>query len=701
MAYPRYRSSMPISSPLLRFSPLATAILCAFGYSADSLAEHAWRWDEDMLEIPIEGGIESTTSDYKLDSRRVPETRADTAALLPRAPGANVNRNGPLTGIAQYRGMYGDRVNTSIDGMYTLGACPNGMDPPLSYIPRSQLSSLTVIRGIAPVSSGAETIGGSILATSRRSQFSAGEAVTPSLELSTGAGSVDNSRYIDSMASVANRSHRLHVFGSREKGGNYKFPGGTVKPTRFERDSFGSGYGFRSGKQEISLDLRRNETGPTGTPALPMDIVNTNATLAEGEYRGELNGYQLHGKVYWTDDNHRMSNYKLRNVPITRLNDASSDGAGYRLDSSFAFGKGQLSVGTDGRLAQNNATIVDPVNNPAFRIVNFNDVTRDVYGFFAEWNGAVRKDWNVQLGARYNRVLMDAGQVAATVPPANALQTRFNNADRSKTDDNLDLVARLTHPVSSRLTLEIEAGRKTRSPSYQERYLWLPLEATGGLADGNIYVGDIDLDPEVAYEIGTGFDWHTRRYYFEPRVFYRYVDNYIQGVPATDPLAIAFNPSTLQYANVDATLYGGDAPWGVALNDNWSLDGVVSYVRGKRDDISDNLYRIAPLNGRATLTYRRTNWWTAAEGVAYADQDKVSKTNRETKSDGYLLLNLRAGIALVRNLVLSAGVDNVFDKHYADHLSGINRVVGTDVALGERIPGYGRNYYASLKLSYD
>lgn len=666
-----------------------------------AVAEHAVQSD-DMLEITIEGGIEGTTPVYRIYRERAPETSADSASLLRQAPGASVNRNGPLTGIAQYRGMFGDRVNTQIDGMHTLGACPNGMDPPLSYLPSSQLESLSVIRGIAPVSSGAETIGGSILATSRRSHFSSDDTVTPSLEVNAGAASVNTSRYLDTLAAVANRSHRLHAFGSRETGGNYEFADGTVKPTRFERDTFGSGYGFRNGKHEVSLDLRRNETGPTGTPSLPMDIVDTNATLAEGEYRGELNGYQLHGKLYWTDDNHRMSNYELRSMPMmTRLNNATSDGVGYRFDSSFAFGNGQLSVGTDGRLAQHNATITDPVNNPAFRVVNFNDVTRDLYGVFAEWNGALAKDWNVQFGARYNRVFMDAGRVSATVPPAAALQARFNAADRSKTDDNIDLVARLAHPLSSRLTWQIEAGRKTRSPSYQERYLWLPLEATNGLADGNIYVGDIDLDPEVGYEIGTGLDWHTRRYYFEPRVFYRYVDNYIQGVPATDPLALAFNPATLQFANVDAKFYGADAPWGVTLNDNWRLDGVVSYVLGKRDDIGDNLYRIAPLNGRATLTWQHDRWWTSAEGVFYADQDKVSSTNNETRSDGYALLNLKAGITLVDRLVLTAGVENVFDKEYADHLSGINRVSGTDVAVGDRIPGYGRNFYASLQWRYN
>jgi iron complex outermembrane receptor protein len=59
-----------------------------------------------------------------------------------------VSRNGPLTGIAQYRGMFGQRVNTLVDGMHISTGGPNGMDPPLSFIPRSQLDSLTVVRGL-------------------------------------------------------------------------------------------------------------------------------------------------------------------------------------------------------------------------------------------------------------------------------------------------------------------------------------------------------------------------------------------------------------------------------------------------------------------------------------------------------------------------------------------------------------------------
>src|SRR5690606_20978728 len=57
----------------------------------------------------------------------------DTAELLKQLPGSNLNANGLLTGIAQYRGLYGDRVAVSIDGLRTLTGGPNGMDAPLSY----------------------------------------------------------------------------------------------------------------------------------------------------------------------------------------------------------------------------------------------------------------------------------------------------------------------------------------------------------------------------------------------------------------------------------------------------------------------------------------------------------------------------------------------------------------------------------------
>ena len=120
-------------------------------------------------------------------------------------------------------------------------------------------------------------------------------------------------------------------------------------------------------------------------------------------------------------------------------------------------------------------------------------------------------------------------------------------------------------------------------------------------------------------------------------------------------------------------------------------------MRGERDDTSDDLYRIAAPNASATLSYNRPTWWVGFEGVAYAKQDNVSKTNNETRSSGYALANLRGGIEVMRDLSITAGVENIFDRDYANHLSGINRVADSDVAVGKRVPGEGLSFFAALQ----
>jgi iron complex outermembrane receptor protein len=519
---------------------------------------------------------------------------------------------------------------------------------------------------------------------------------------------------VSGIASAANRSHRLHVYGSRDDGNNIEIPDGKIKPSRHERNNYGGGYGFRNrGGHEFSFDVRHNNTDPTGTPSLPMDIKFIDTDIAQGEYSGSVGDYALHGQLYWSDVNHEMSNFELRDPPMptmTRLNDAKSDGIGYRADVGFPVASGTLLLGIDGRLDDHEATVTDPINNPAFRVEAYNDVERDAFGFFTEWNGDIARGWNMQLGARYNRVESQAGQVshfmAMMNPAIGTLQNRFNSADRDNDQDNFDLVAKLDHALSSQINIIGEAGMKTRAPSYQELYLWVPLQSTNGLADGHNYVGDLNLDSEKAYEAGLGLDWHSGRVYASPRLFYRYVDDYIQGTPSTDPVVIMVSTANgdanpLQWSNVDAKLYGADMDWGVTINRNWRLDGVVSYVRGERDDINDDLYRIAPLNGSATLTYNRSNWWAGLEGVGYAKQNEVSETNNEEESSSYTLLNLRGGINVMRNLAISLGVENVFDKDYEPHLSGINRVADSDVAVGDRVPGPGRNYFATLQYKYN
>ena len=156
----------------------------------------------------------------------------------------------------------------------------------------------------------------------------------------------------------------------------------------------------------------------------------------------------------------------------------------------------------------------------------------------------------------------------------------------------------------------------------------------------------------------------------------------------------------LQFSNVEATLYGLDIDWHSRLLQSLMLRGVISMVRGERDDIDDNLYRISPDHASVALDYQWRALTNTVEVIAYDSQERVSETNNEQQTSGYTLVNLGVSYSAPYNLVIQGGVNNVFDRDYAPHLAGINRAQGSDVAVGDRLPGMGRNLYARVSWSF-
>lgn len=637
----------------------------------------------------------------------------DVAQLIKRAPGANVNSNGPLTGIPQYRGMFGPRIATSLDGTQLAPSGPNWMDPPLSYARSGQLASLEVYRGIAPVSVAQESIGGAVDARTDRGSFTTGGDVQVHGRVAGSLQSANEGAHAEGALHAANNRHKLRLAAVAETGDDARFPGGRIRPSEYQRQRYDVGYGLKLGEHSLQFDYGYNDTGESGTAALPMDIDYFEGDLYSLGYRFELPGaLQISASVFGSQLDHGMTNYRLREAPADkahwRRNIADSDNLGFRLHSTQYDDRGHWNFGLDGFSASHNSDIDNP-NSTSFFVVNFHDAQRQVLGVFLERNHQFATSWSGEFGLRYNRVEMDADEVDGTpamiMPPAAALRDAFNAADREQTDYNADLVARLWYQATPATRWYAGYARKHRSPSYQERYLWLPLEATAGLADGNTYTGNIDLEPEVANQFEGGFDYTAGSLSLSPRLFYNRVHNYIQGTPSELAPAVMMvrmsnrmngtnNPDPLQFNNVEAVLYGFDMDWRWQLADRWSLSGVVNYVRGKRDDINDDLYRIAPPNTSLRLDYARANWSVGVEGVFYSAQDQVSATNREQETSGYGLLNLVANWEPSKHLLLSAGVDNLLDKAYQDHLAGYNRARNPDIPMLERLYGTGANVYA-------
>ena len=617
---------------------------------------------------------------------------ADSGELFKKLPGANINQNGPLTSLVQYRGMYADRVNVLVDGMSLSAAGPNRMDSPLGYLPATLVDNISVYRGIAPVSSGIETIGGTVKAESKQAEYGNSEEIELHGSLNSLYATNGDTRSLGAISSLANQNHRLQLSGSIDRAHDQAFDGGDITPTEAERDTLGLAYGFRQGNTELDFDLNHLNTGETGTPALPMDIMAIRGETFSSGIRQQLtNGGEITARLNYQDVYHRMDNFSLRpRNMMFRQNDTDVLAKGIEL--GYRQAGWQFGFAADS--AEHNADISDPTN-AMFFVRNFNEVERDRLSAFAEWTGAISEDWQMQSGLRLTHVKTDAGDVGTNMGGMPAtLASNFNSSDRSQDDTLADVAMTVTRSLNSSLDLELGFARKERAPSYQERYLWLPLQATSGLADGKNYIGDINLDPETAYQFEVGLDWHSPRFAVSPRMFYHHVNDYIQGV-AGGPM------DSLVFSNVDAKLYGFDANWLWALTDHWQLDGTVSYVRGKRRDTNDNLYRIAPLTARTQLSYIEPDWRVGIEAVTVAQQNQVSSVNEEEKTSGYAIYNLTGEYQLSQSLQVQGGINNLLDRKYRNHLGGYNRVSGNeDIAVGERLPGLGRSVYVGLNLNW-
>ena len=668
--------------------------------------------DPDVIDEVVVIGREISLQSSTVDMQN--EIVTDTSQALRNLPGSDFNANGPLSGIAQHRGMFGDRVSVAVDGTGIVSGGPNAMDTPLSYSSPMLTDHIVVERGIAGVGMAPESIGGHMTATLSRGEFGDSGAF--------GTSGFARARYSDNgdasstalRLTAASDRHRLSLLAGTDRGDHVSTPAGDIVPSELSRDRFDISYGWRDEDSNLLLFAGKLDTTDAGTPALAMDIRSIDTMLYGLAFSNrQSDRLTIDLRASYNDVEHWMDNFSLRPPPGSpadyRQNYTTGDGGEFGLAGTLDLGQSSLKFGIDGRRATHTSHISNP-NNPAFGVDNFNDVHRDLDGLFVEWRTPAG-DGDVELGVRYNRVSADAGVVgAAGMMPmmgaaVDALADAFNAADRTLDWGDVSAVMKYRRTVGENSLFVLELGSKTRAPAYQELFLWLPLQATGGLADGRSYIGNLALDSERSNEINAGFEMSRGAFEVSPHVFYKDVSGFIQGTPSDNATAnmVAMMMSgngALEFSNVDARIYGADVAWAYRRADAWSIEGVVSYARGKRTDVSDNLYRLSPLSGSIGLNYALGRWILRPELVAYAKQDKVSVYNAEQSTAGYGIANFRATWQARDTLTFDLNAHNLFDNDYQDHLAGINRVVGVDIPPGERLWGRGRTITAGVNFTF-
>jgi iron complex outermembrane receptor protein len=412
-------------------------------------------------------------------------------------------------------------------------------------------------------------------------------------------------------------------------------------------------------------------------------------------YKGEHAFGSLHVRAYWHDINHLMDNYSLRlNAGMKMFAPATSQDTGISLDTRM----GRAKFGLEYRMNDFNAYSQNAVT--AAHKDMFRDSARDRLGVYGEWLDNVAPDWTLQAGLRGDMVRMNTGTIltgySTSSSAAQWVQPNFNGIDRSRTDYNIDVTLLTGYQPNPASVYEFGLAQKTRSPSTLERYLWSSQQSSAGQADGYNYLGNVDLKPEVSRQITTAAQWKTGAWTIKPGIYYNRVNDYIQG---TSTGIIIDGKPVLQYQNINAELYGFDGNLTYQLNQNISLGGILSYVRGKNTDNGDNLYRIAPLTARLYVDYQTGTWNHRAELNLAARQNKVSAYNQELPTSGHGVVNLRIRWQASKALRLTAGVENLFDRIYYDHLGDINRVTLSSVAIGGQLPGMGRSLYVGMEYA--
>ncbi|MBU2971944.1 TonB-dependent receptor [Pseudoalteromonas sp. C2R02] len=685
----------------MKLKPLYLAITLGLTFSSQTtLADDTKQTSIEVITVKAPKLIHSETA--LAEGNLV---MPDVADWLKTVPGANINKNGPITGIAQYRGMYGDRIAKSISGHQIISAGPNAMDAPLTYINPIMVDSVAVYRGIAPVNSGIDTLGGSVEVNLKRA--AASEETIISGDMATSYNDINNASTLAANVNISGNNFGLLSYFSDQKGDDYNSANDqTVKSTQYDKQQYGIDLSYQVSNLSLGATWHHSKTNNSGTPALPMDIdyIESDRYNHDGEY--ETASLKFKWQLGLQDATHGMDNLSQRentDPDKYRYNTAEAK----TFDYKFEVISDALSFGIEGFSAEHNSTITNP-ENMMFKIINFNQVMDEKNSLYVQWQPQVNNSaYTLGFRAKHNNA--DADDVISSMAMMNqhvkALQDQFNASDKDVSETTYDIVLNSLNTIDNNHAITYAVAIKQRAASYQEHYLWMPMQSTGGLADGKTYVGDINLEPETAYQLDLGYNFESTSFAISPHIFYQKVDNYIQGTPSDNihvkmVASMMGDENPLEFTNIDAKLYGADLNWHYKLSDSLKLSGIASYVRGTRSDLNDDLYRISPLNTRININYQLGDWQTDLALHAYSKQNNISEINNEKETAGYAVVDWQVDYFVTSGLVVRGGVNNLFNKHYSDHLAGTNRASGSEIAKGDKVPAMGRNLYIAMDYQF-
>lgn len=248
---------------------------------------------------------------------RQPVPASDATDYLKTIPGFSAIRNGGSNGDPVLRGMFGSRLNLLVNDGQMLGACPNRMDAPSSYISPETFDLLTVIKGPQTVIWGPGASAGTVRFEREAEQF---DELDSRLHASVLAGSHGRfDKLID--AAAGNRDGYIRIAGNDAQSDDYSDGNGGTVPSRWSKWNADIALGWTPDSDTL-LELSAGKgDGEARYAGRGMD--GTQFARDSLGLRFEKTGLgaidKLEARVYYNYADHIMDNFRLRQPDPTSM----------------------------------------------------------------------------------------------------------------------------------------------------------------------------------------------------------------------------------------------------------------------------------------------------------------------------------------------------------------------------------------------
>ena len=612
-----------------------------------------------------------------------PMPAGDGADLLRGFAGVSIGRMGGHGLEPRIRGLGETNLNVLVDGAAIHGGCPNRMDPPTSFAATGGFDRVTVIRGVQSLRYGAGGSAGTVLyerrppVASRTASWRADAAV--------GHGSWSAAPELGLNATWARRVFYLRADAESRRFDSYEDGSGEVVRSAYESriGNLMLGIGDRSRAfVELGLEVSRTD-----------DALFAGAGMDSPYDRGDTFRFKLHraaplgpwggleAELYLSRVEHLMDNYSLRELtaPAAMRVPTTSDTFGGRASGRIDLGERlRLTLGVDyernERLALRFAG-PGPERVTTLQAVMWPEADLAQAGLFVEGDRSLGAASRLRFGLRLDS--FQASAAAATMRPAGAnpspdqlYRLYYGTTAESWSDAGLSALLRYERTLAPGWTLFTGASRSLSAPDATARYL-----GAGNPNPARRWVGNPALEVAAHHQVDLGISAVKERARWTATVFLDRVRDFVLRDRAGGQPGVLRADRASIYRNVDARLLGVELDGSWTLSDALTLRGNAGWVRGDNTTDDRVLAQIPPLQGVAAAEYARGAWRGSAALRWALEQDRVDDDPKSGSgldfgpTPGHAVLDLEVAIPLAGGLELLAGVDNLLDETYAEHLN--------------------------------